>query len=83
MIARFPQELLCANDEPPLPTGTPVSRRLSDQLAPTRQHQPAHVPFYQIAVNRSTTHEDPQRSVQPKLLPADFRSPLAAIAQSN
>jgi hypothetical protein len=24
-----------------------------------------------------------QRSVQPKLLPVDFRSPLAAIAQSN
>jgi hypothetical protein len=26
---------------------------------------------------------DSQRSVQPKLLPADFRLPLAAIAQSN
>jgi hypothetical protein len=24
-----------------------------------------------------------QRSVQPKLLPVDFRSPLAAIAQAN
>jgi integrase len=27
--------------------------------------------------------ENPQRSVQPKLLPVGFRSPLAAIAQSN
>jgi hypothetical protein len=27
--------------------------------------------------------ENPQRSVQPKLLPVDFRPPLAAIAQSN
>jgi hypothetical protein len=27
--------------------------------------------------------ENSQRSVQPKLLPVDFRSPLAAIAQSN
>jgi hypothetical protein len=27
--------------------------------------------------------ENPQRSVQPKLLPVDFRSPLTAIAQSN
>jgi hypothetical protein len=24
-----------------------------------------------------------QRNVQPKLLPVDFRSPLAAVAQSN
>jgi hypothetical protein len=27
--------------------------------------------------------KNPQRSVQPKLLPVDFRSPLAASAQSN
>ena len=27
--------------------------------------------------------ENPQRSVRPKLLPVDFRSPLAANAQSN
>jgi hypothetical protein len=27
--------------------------------------------------------ENPQRSVQPKLLPVDFRSPLAAVVQSN
>jgi hypothetical protein len=27
--------------------------------------------------------ENSQRNVQPKLLPVDFRSPLAAIAQSN
>jgi uncharacterized protein (DUF1697 family) len=27
--------------------------------------------------------ENPQRSVQPKLLPVDFRSPLAVITQSN
>jgi hypothetical protein len=27
--------------------------------------------------------ENPQRSVQPKLVPVDFRSPLAAGAQSN
>ena len=27
--------------------------------------------------------ENPQRSVQPKVLPVDFRLPLAAIAQSN
>jgi integrase len=27
--------------------------------------------------------ENPQRSVQPKLLPVDFRSPLSAMAQSN
>jgi hypothetical protein len=27
--------------------------------------------------------ENPQRSVQPKLLPADYRSPLAAIARTN
>ena len=45
MTARFPQELLCANDNPPPPVGTPVSHRLSDQLAPTRQHQPTHAPL--------------------------------------
>jgi hypothetical protein len=27
--------------------------------------------------------ENPQRSAQPKLLPVDFRSPLATVAQSN
>ena len=27
--------------------------------------------------------ENPQRRVQPKLLPVDFRSPLAANAQAN
>jgi hypothetical protein len=27
--------------------------------------------------------ENSQRKVQPKLLPVDFRSPLAAMAQSN
>src|ERR1039458_2305078 len=27
--------------------------------------------------------KNPQRSVQPKLLPVDFRSPLAAAAQTN
>jgi hypothetical protein len=27
--------------------------------------------------------ENPQRGVQPKSLPMDFRLPLAAIAQSN
>jgi len=27
--------------------------------------------------------ENPQRSVQPKLLPVNFRSPLEAIRQSN
>jgi hypothetical protein len=27
--------------------------------------------------------ENSQRSVQPKLLPMDFRQPLAAIVQSN
>ena len=27
--------------------------------------------------------ENPQRSAQPKLLPVDFRSPLASLAQSN
>jgi hypothetical protein len=27
--------------------------------------------------------ENPQRNAQPKLLPVDFRSPLAAIVQSN
>jgi hypothetical protein len=27
--------------------------------------------------------ENPQRYVQPKLLPLDFRSPLAAVAQTN
>jgi hypothetical protein len=27
--------------------------------------------------------ENPQRSTQTKLLPVDFRSPLAAVAQSN
>jgi hypothetical protein len=45
MAARFLQEHLCANDKPPPPIGTPVSSRLSDQLAPTRQHQPTHAPF--------------------------------------
>jgi len=36
---------LCGNDNPPLPIGTPVSSRLSDQHAPTRQHQPTHAPL--------------------------------------
>ncbi len=45
MAARFSQELLCANNTPPPPIGTPVSSRLSDQLAPTRQHQPTHAPL--------------------------------------
>jgi len=72
----------------------------SDQFAPTRQHQPTHAPFYQIAANRSTIQGNPshlknpslddwektwgknlQRTLQPKLLPVDFRSPLAAITQ--
>jgi hypothetical protein len=38
----FGDRKLCAYDKTPLPVGTPVSSRLSDQLAPTRQHQPIH-----------------------------------------
>jgi hypothetical protein len=41
----FGNRNLCANDKPPLPVGTPVSSRLSDKLAPTRQHQPTHAPL--------------------------------------
>jgi hypothetical protein len=37
-------ETSVANDKPP-PVGTPVSSRLSDKLAPTRQHQPTHAPL--------------------------------------
>jgi hypothetical protein len=99
----FRNRNLCADDKPPLPIRTPVSSRLSDKLAPTRQHQPTHAP---LLSNRSepfnpsrespTTRKIPslddwkkewgknsQRSVQPKLLPVDFRSPSAALAQSN
>jgi hypothetical protein len=94
---------LCANDKPSLLVGTPVSSRLSDKLAPTRQHQPTHAPLlsnrgkpFNPSRKSPTTRKIPslddwekewgensQRSVQPKLLPVDLRSPLAAVAQSN
>jgi len=41
----FGKRKLGANDKPPLQIGTPVSSRLSDQFAPTRQHQPTHAPL--------------------------------------
>jgi hypothetical protein len=66
ITARFPHELLCANNKPPPPVGTPVSSRLSDQLTPTRQHQSVHAPvFYQIAANRSTTQGNPGSDENP------------------
>jgi hypothetical protein len=103
MTARFPQEHLCANDKPPPPVGTPVSSRLSDQLAPTHQHQPTHAPPFIKSrqtvqpLKKITCHlkisslddwekewgKNSQRSLQPKLPPVDFRSPLVPLAQAN
>jgi hypothetical protein len=78
----FGNRKLGADDKPPLPIGTPVSSRPSDQFAPTRQHQPTHAPpFIKSRQTVQSLKEIPslddwekewgkysQRSVQPKLL---------------
>jgi hypothetical protein len=43
----------------------------------------AEVPVPSLDDWEKERQENPQRSAQPRLLPVDFRSPLAAIAQSN
>jgi len=60
----FGKRKLSADYKPPLPIGTPVSSRLSDQLAPTRQHQPTHAP---ILSNRGKPFNHSRKSLSQQL----------------
>jgi hypothetical protein len=55
----------------------------NSQAAHDACSKPAEVTVPSLDDGEKDWLENPQRSVQPTLLPVDFRTPLAAIAPSN